>query len=445
MTFNDDNKVWSYEYNDWIVVKGGGKGKGKSKGKGKGNTKGKGKGKGGGAKGQSKGKGKSKGKMGNSEFGTMPEAEHKPHQDPNTPWFQCMHQAEGHPCRGWCFKGDSPPEECKFCHKGWDHTRQFYWDGSMVGPKNKPVIEQQSEEVTLTQEITNNVLKTLTEDGGLDKDSVTAMLIKSGIKMPKPKVVTIEKTAVQLIKAEADLKKIDDLFAQQKTRYDRLKVLLKKSHDILHEHATNRCFAIARVSEFKEAQMCELKGDGVQLPYASEDSSGAVKQQFHDELLNMKKTLDTMDTPIPPQVLLHLQKLDALASIAKTPAESLDAEIEKELSEDETNSKDAIYGAADEGDEDFEDLFDNSGPPDDFGMEENEDDKEEHAAKKTKHANNTPTPEQYADQYLTDSGVEAWPPVDLSLNMTKAKAKAAARARSRSPHTGAASSTAAGN
>jgi len=77
-------------------------------------------------------------------------------------------------------------------------------------------------------------------------------------------------------------------------------------------------------------------------------------------------------------------------------------------------------------------------------MEENED-IDEHAAKKSKHANTTPTPEQYADQYLTDSGVEAWPPVDLSLNMTKTKAKAAARARSRSPHTGAAPSTAVGN
>ena len=250
--------------------------------------------------------------------------------------------------------------------------------------------------------------------------------------MPKQKVVTIEKTAVQLIKAEADLKKIDDLFEQQRARYERLKVLLKKSHDVLHEHATNRCFVEARVSELKEAQMCELKGDGVHLPYA--EDSGAVKQQFHDELLNLKKTVETMDS-IDPALLVHFQKLDALASIATSPTAAMDAEIEKEISEDEMNSKDAIYGVTEEGDEDFEDDSWQK-PPDDYGME----DTEEQASKKPKHTT-AMSPEQYADQFLTAAGVDAWPPVEGSLGVTKAKAKADARARSRSPHTSAAAST----
>ena len=127
---------------------------------------------------------------------------------------------------------------------------------------------------------------------------------------------------------------------------------------------------------------------------------------------------------------LYFQKLDSLANIANPPAATIDEEIEKELSEDEVNPKDTIYGEADEADEEYDD----SRPPDDFGMEDNE---EEQIAKKPGHSATT-TPEQYAENFVTAAGVAAWPHDDVSLNMTKAKVKADARARSRSPHTGAA-------
>ena len=94
----------------------------------------------------------------------------------------------------------------------------------MTGPKNTAVTPQSDS--TFTPTTANNVIKAFTEEHGMDKDAATALLRNSEVKLPKQKVVTIEKTAVQLIKTESDLKKLDDFIAQQKIRYDKLAIRL---------------------------------------------------------------------------------------------------------------------------------------------------------------------------------------------------------------------------
>ena len=333
-------KLWSYEFDSWIFVPGGG-GKGsKSKGKGKGMKGGgkgkgqydqspnasnakrpdnananKGKGKFGKGKNANYGRGKGKGK----EVPTL-----SPWKNPDMAWMQCLTLAEGKHCRGWCFKGEDVPKACKYCSRGWDSSKEFFFNKDSVTPISV------SPEVA-APEIATKMLKALTEELGVDKEKASSVLKDNGLPLPKEKVVTIEKTAVQLLKAESELSRLDNLISQQMEKYAKIGLLLEKSHDVILTHSCKRAQAQMRVDELRELQLSELThGASTSAPYVAESNEGEAnftkfKKDIKEHLdsfaqwgFTNQNSLDTMMAAMLPLI----QKLNSLVADLEPAKES---------------------------------------------------------------------------------------------------------------------------
>ena len=314
---------WSDELDGWIQVP---KGKGKGKGKSEANRA---------SKTTAKGKGKGK----------------SPISKVDTSWFNCTG------CRkGWCFKGLDVPDECKFCHSTFDMEEPYDYYGnpksvarsgksdSPLGNMGSPPQAADEPKPPPSEDKAVQMLKSL-EARGLEPDDAKAFLAEHNIALPKPKGrVVIEKIALQVVKAENEVKRIDGLIDAQKSKYQRIHKEAEECHNKIDSLVNDIVGAKLKLQQLKDAQLADLKHDGI---------SAAPTSNVREVVTcvgNNAARISTMLDHIPPAQEQSSWKANILSLLhdAVTKSQQL-----HDLSSEAEEEDEALPNAKDEDDDAF--------------------------------------------------------------------------------------------